>query len=382
MASKYELSISTDYVPDWTYVEAIREIFQNALDNEIANPENKMGFNYDEENQRLTVSNKTSVLNPESLLLGSSTKRDDKDTIGKHGEGYKIAFMVLLREGKDIKVYNYGAREIWETRLVKAKRYNNRLVPTIFINKQAIWNKVPNSDLTITIDNITPEEYSELVNKNLHLRDNVNYFEVPENGRILIDKEEKGNIYVKGLFVCKNKDIEYGYDFEPTLIELDRDRKLVDTFNIAWQSSAMWRYAFAKDFKRDEMIRMIKEGKEDTKYIKQRTWTFNSGTVEGNTIEELLADELAKDFLENHGENSIPVKDNRELTLVNQSKAKPVLVNEVVSEYIRQSTAVRVMEVPQEETLREQFQKLLDDIESKLTDEEVERFTQLINKLD
>lgn len=382
MASKYELSISTDYVPDWTYVEAIREIFQNALDNEIANPENKMGFDYDEENQRLTVSNKTSVLNPESLLLGSSTKRDDKDTIGKHGEGYKIAFMVLLREGKDIKVYNYGAREIWETRLVKAKRYNNRLVPTIFINKQAIWNKIPNSDLTITIDNITPEEYSELVNKNLHLRDNVNYFEVPEHGRILIDKEEKGNIYVKGLFVCKNKDIEYGYDFEPTLIELDRDRKLVDTFNIAWHSSAMWRYAFAKDFKRDEMIRMIKEGKEDTKYIKQRTWTFNSGTVEGNTIEELLADELAKDFLENHGENSIPVKDNRELTLVNQSKAKPVLVNEVVAEYIRQSTAVRVMEVPQEETLREQFQKLLDDIESKLTDEEVERFTQLINKLD
>ncbi len=341
-----------------------------------------MGFDYDEENQRLTVSNKTSVLNPESLLLGSSTKRDDKDTIGKHGEGYKIAFMVLLREGKDIKVYNYGAREIWETRLVKAKRYNNRLVPTIFINKQAIWNKIPNSDLTITIDNITPEEYSELVNKNLHLRDNVNYFEVPEHGRILIDKEEKGNIYVKGLFVCKDKDIEYGYDFEPTLIELDRDRKLVDTFNIAWQSSAMWRYAFAKDFKRDEVIRMIEEGKEDTKYIKQRTWTFNSGIVEGNTIEELLADELAKDFLENHGENSIPVKDNRELTLVNQSKAKPVLVNEVVSEYIRQSTAVRVMEVPQEETLREQFQKLLDDIESKLTDEEVERFTQLINKLD
>lgn len=382
MASKYELSISTDYVPDWTYVEAIREIFQNALDNEIANPENKMGFDYDEESQRLIVSNKTSVLNPESLLLGSSTKRDDKDTIGKHGEGYKIAFMVLLREGKDIKVYNYGAREIWETRLVKAKRYNNRLVPTIFINKQAIWNKVPNSDLTITIDNITPEEYSELVNRNLHLRDNVNYFEVPENGRILIDKEEKGNIYVKGLFVCKNKDIEYGYDFEPTLIELDRDRKLVDTFNIAWQSSAMWRYAFAKDFKRDEMIRMIKEGKEDTKYIKQRTWTFNSGIVEGNTVEELLADELAKDFLENHGENSIPVKDNRELTLVNQSKAKPVLVNEVVSDYIKQSTAVKVMEVPQEETIREQFQKLLDDIESKLTDEEVERFTQLINKLD
>lgn len=31
MASKYELSISTDYVPDWTYVEAIREIFSKEI---------------------------------------------------------------------------------------------------------------------------------------------------------------------------------------------------------------------------------------------------------------------------------------------------------------------------------------------------------------
>lgn len=43
MASKYELTISTNYVPDWTYIEAFRELFQNAIDNEITNPDNKMG---------------------------------------------------------------------------------------------------------------------------------------------------------------------------------------------------------------------------------------------------------------------------------------------------------------------------------------------------
>jgi len=28
MKSRYELTISTKYVPDWTYIEAIRELFE------------------------------------------------------------------------------------------------------------------------------------------------------------------------------------------------------------------------------------------------------------------------------------------------------------------------------------------------------------------
>lgn len=100
MISKYELAISTGYVPDWGIVEAFRELFQNALDNQITNPENTMGWGYDTNTEVLTVSNKTSKLTVDSLLLGSGTKTNDKNTIGKHGEGYKIAFMVLLRNNK------------------------------------------------------------------------------------------------------------------------------------------------------------------------------------------------------------------------------------------------------------------------------------------
>ena len=110
MVSEYELAISTGYVPDWGVTEAFRELFQNALDNEITNPENKMEWKYNKDSETLTISNKTSVLQAETLLLGSSTKTNDKYTIGKHGEGYKIAFMVLLRNNKSIRVYNYGNR--------------------------------------------------------------------------------------------------------------------------------------------------------------------------------------------------------------------------------------------------------------------------------
>jgi hypothetical protein len=110
--TKYELSISTNYVPDWGIVEAFRELFQNALDNEIINPENKMNWSYID--NKVIISNKTSKLDANSLLLGSTTKTTHEEVIGKHGEGYKIAFMVLLRNNKKVKVYNYGNREIWK----------------------------------------------------------------------------------------------------------------------------------------------------------------------------------------------------------------------------------------------------------------------------
>ena len=108
--SKIELTISPNYVPTWTYLDAVRELFQNALDQEEQNPENVMRWSYDEDALSLTISNAHSTLSIASLLLGQTSKADDKSTIGQFGEGYKIATLVLLREGKTITFYNYGAR--------------------------------------------------------------------------------------------------------------------------------------------------------------------------------------------------------------------------------------------------------------------------------
>ena len=153
MKSKYELTISTGYVPKWTYIEAVRELFQNAIDNEAVNSENKMSVCYADD--KLLIANKTSKLTLDSLLLGSSTKRDDERTIGQHGEGYKIAFMVLLREGKSVTVYNYGANEIWTTKIVNSRRYNGAQVIQIEVEKNPIWKKAPDKDLTIEIGGIS-----------------------------------------------------------------------------------------------------------------------------------------------------------------------------------------------------------------------------------
>ena len=133
---RYELSLSENYVSNWGLVEAIREIFQNAIDQEnMARPPkdwyddvekespNKMFFNFavDSHNpnkyRTLSIGNKESILDVNSLLLGETTKSDDKRAIGKFGEGYKLALLVLTRLGKKIKIFNYGAREVWTAAL-------------------------------------------------------------------------------------------------------------------------------------------------------------------------------------------------------------------------------------------------------------------------
>lgn len=327
--SKYELTISTGYVPDWTYVEAARELFQNAIDNARVNPDNEMSFEYNL--GVLSVCNKTSKLTMDSLLIGNSTKRDDKRTIGKHGEGYKIAFMVLLREGKEVTVYNYGANEIWNTRLVKSKRYNGAQVVQIEVNKTPFWAKVPNYDLTIEVSGITEEEFEKIKESNLSLKENVEILKESSFGDLLVDESEKGRVYVEGLYVCTNDKLSYGYNFKSDYVSLDRDRKLVDSFNTYWYSSAIW----------SDIINSEKLGEQ---YIDICTNLVESNNVDVYYIEKsslrnikVLAERIYDRLESNYGENVVPVSNNAEYEEVKSQGYKPVIVREQIKDIIQKN---------------------------------------------
>ena len=81
------------------------------------------------------------------------------------GEGYKLALLVLTREGKNVKIFNYGKREVWTARFSKLKKYDYVETLIVEIDTAFPWTKVPNNDLTIQIEGVTPEEF-EVVKEN------------------------------------------------------------------------------------------------------------------------------------------------------------------------------------------------------------------------
>lgn len=316
MSSKFELTIDTNYVKDWGVPQAIRELFQNSVDEEVQNPDNKSYFSYDKETQTLIIGNKQSILNIESLLLGVTTKTNDKHTIGQFGEGYKIATMVLLRTGHPITFYNYGAREVWTTRLVKSRRYNGRLVPTFFVDKNFFWQSTPDNNLTIKVENITEGEYEKICDFILCLQPDIGEtMDCDSYGKILLDARYKGNVYVSGLFVCKNDRINYGYNITPEYLQLDRDRQTVSDFDLLWTTSRMWSL-----HKETQVFKDLLYSKhpDDVAYIDVMVSISN------------FQEDFMQDFIDRYGPNTIPVTNQEEYDLVKERGGNPVFVTKPV----------------------------------------------------
>jgi hypothetical protein len=345
--SKYELSLAKDYVPGWTVVDAVRELFQNALDQEVTVEGNEMFFDYSESSQTLRIGNKLSVLNPGTLLLGSSTKTDDDKTIGKFGEGYKVATLVLTREGKTVTFYNYGAKEVWKPRFVNSRRYGAEVL-TFFIDKKFPWTSVPDNNLTITVEGITLEEYESIKLSNLHLTKPDSYYST-DYGRILVDDKFKGKVFVNGLYVTSYAPYHYGYDFKPSHIELDRDRKLVNDFNLKWLASKMWTKPDEEMSKAAAQLARLNAA--DVAFV------ADVYVAEGNLKD--IANRALDEFKKEHGENAVPVTNNYEMERIS-SRYKPIIVQEQYKKVLVKSENYKEPEIVVEPTLEEKVAHWLD----------------------
>lgn len=354
--SKYEISVSFSYVPSWTFIEAVREIFQNALDEEKLNS-NCMYFNYSEEEETLYIGNKDSKLGKETLLIGSSTKSGNNDAIGEHGEGYKLATMVLLRDGCGVKVYNNYTNETWTAKRVKSKRYNTD-IPVFNIEKSLI-RKVESHNLVFEISNFNRDMFDKVVSSNLHLlkkKRSLKMYETSE-GDVLLDEDQKGRIYVSGLYVCTKSGITYGYNFNPNLVRLDRDRKLLDYIDLIWNTSLLIKSVDDIEF----IISSI--NLPDARYI-HSSYAYK----EVDKIKK-VSDSIAEDFIETNGSDSIPCKDNESFNEVVKEGYKPIMVSEPVYECIKKSTVYSSSSTVKLPTLKEKLLSWCDEVYEVLDDD-------------
>jgi hypothetical protein len=367
MTTKYELSLSPDYVADWGVVEATREIFQNAIDQQTVNVESEMIFTY--ENGVLTIGNKNTGLEAKTLLMGSSSKGGDDKTIGQFGEGYKVATLAFLRLGKRISFYNNKLREVWSPRIVNSRKYDAKIL-TFFVDKAL--GKVTDKDLRITIAGITEDEYADIIESNLHLKPAVDVIET-ERGRILLDENCRGKVFVKGLFVCNYDKYKYGYDFKPQYVKIGRDRDLVSAIDLDWLASSMWNMSGPEHA--DLVIELARNGWADVKYVKETVHYANSSKKE-------TYDKAHDNFKEEHGENAVPVSTPEELQKVQEvDGAKAVMVSEQHGHLIKSSPKYEespaLIKVSAKDQLRFWFQEAQKHLPEDLQSQFNEIFTEL-----
>lgn len=359
--TKIPLTIAPNYVPTWGITEAVRELFQNALDQQVQSPGNDMGWSYDGDTQTLTISNKTSVLTAQTLLLGATSKASDVSTIGQFGEGYKIATLVLLRNGKQITFYNYGAREVWRPRFVKSRKFETNVL-TFFIDKVSSWKSVPDADLTIEVSGITQDEWdTKIVPYNLHLQNDIEIVESSMYGDAI---NKPGKVFVNGLFVCNYEPYRYGYNFKPKYIELDRDRKMVSDFDLKWSASRIW-----ANSKSEKAIELIEAGHADVAYVSSMSKALE------------LSDAAYQRFRDVYGPEAVPVVTQTELESVPEGY-RGVIVPDAYSTLIRTSSSYVTPRV-HVKSAREKLEEWVEKISNKyqLTDEELEEFNTIFEDL-
>jgi len=223
------LTISEDYCASWGLFEGVREFMQNARD------ATRAGCTFDAfyapEKALLTVRTKGAILEHRTLLLGQSTKRGRADMLGEQGEGYKIGSLVLCRLGKGIKIRTGG--EVWQPDISFSKKFGANV-----LTFDILGGRKERSEIVVEISGISPEEWAPVAPKFLFLEEHSHEVVVCPTGAVLMDGG--GDLFVDGIWVCKNEELVHGYDFLPSDVDLDRDRRMVSGFDAKTLSAKAW----------------------------------------------------------------------------------------------------------------------------------------------
>jgi len=325
--ARFELSITADYAPSWGVWEGIREVIQNGLDSR------DMGYplTVEHKNGALHVTNEGCVLDTSVWLLGKSSKRFNDSQRGQHGDGLKVGTLALVRAGVEVKIFN--GDEIWTPVLEESKDYAGETVLAVKTRKRRTrkrradyWGDRPESDFTVTVK-ISKADWRDLQDRFLDLT------RIPASdkahtyrGTVLLDPKMIGRVYSKGIYVCTNPDLQYGYDF--VSLELDRDRRMVSNWDLQWEIAYV-------------MSELCKEGAEGSDLWIQRIYetlskdnAIDFDKIGSSSSNETIHNAMAATFASTHGEKAVPVANDEEATKVSFYGLRGVVVPQAMGKVL------------------------------------------------
>ena len=219
---EYELTISPNYVSNWGVREAIRELLQNAVDANIC------GYSkiieYDSNIQTLKIKNEGAKLPASSLILGCSSKGNNDNLTGQFGEGFKLALVVLIRKGYGVNIIN--SDELWVPKFEFSDKFQSQVLTITVKDTKDIGY------LSFEIQGITQDVYNDLLDYFPCIDDNYGETIKSDNGYILLDDRFAGKMYVEGLYIQSDSNFKYGYNFNANVVDLDRDRRAINYYEL------------------------------------------------------------------------------------------------------------------------------------------------------
>jgi hypothetical protein len=296
---KIELTIKTDYMPNWGSWEGIRELIQNGRDAEVEQGAPLL-VKHRPETNTLILENEGTTLSHEALLLGHTSKLDRPDLIGKFGEGLKLGILALVRKGHKIRIRS--GSEVWVPSIQKSGRFNADVL--VFDIQKGRKNE---PRVAVEVSGVSTEEWAKLKSLFLFLPGSIK----PEEqittitvGSLLVGERFKGKIYVKGIYVSEDSKLSYGYDFREA--DIDRDRRMISSFELEYQTQRIWREALNQH---PEMVHafgaLLNQEAADVEGVS----SYNV-----DQIPEAARTALVSAFRTEHGEGALPVSNTTEAT--------------------------------------------------------------------
>jgi len=289
---KLELTIKTSYLPEWGAYEGIRELLQNGQDAKVEF-DATFEVKYRADTKTLVIENEGCVLPHEALLLGHTTKHDRSTLIGKFGEGLKLGVLALVRAGHSVKIRS--GSEVWVPSIQKSEKFNADVLCFNIDKGRAAKDRV-----SVEIGEVLPEAWESMKDCFLFLMKPTDLEEVEvktTSGSLLLGEKYAGKVYVKGIFVQRDSNLNYGYDFPDA--EVDRDRKMLSKWDMNYRCQNIWKEALNK---RPDLVtpfvRMLDQQAPDLDGLDEWSAKYLSQTVR---------EEVVKTFKERHGDDALPV---------------------------------------------------------------------------
>ncbi|KAK6950101.1 hypothetical protein Daesc_008427 [Daldinia eschscholtzii] len=210
------------------------------------------------------VTNRQATLQPWHLDIGGTTKRDEPNQAGAHGEGLKVALLVLMRGPQNHAIHCRSGGFAWEFDYTNQRRLVaglTRMTPATIekFRSQAINDMnsgrvpiaaSPSDDVQFFIsgdsmgrnengrrtmrNQVTKNEFTEWTRSALFLQ-KIHNDEIVRTGMgdLILDARFRGSIYLKGLLLKESQDeqsasitgkpLMYGYNFAAGVANPERE---------------------------------------------------------------------------------------------------------------------------------------------------------------